>query len=94
MIARRSMAVRPVRSSTTLRPMRLAVVAFALVVIPLAAGSTAAWETRAPMPLPRTEVVAATLGQEIVVLGGLTIGGGPEPGLTVSSANEALTIEP
>lgn len=31
------------------------------------------WETRAPMPLARTEVVAATVGKEIFVLGGLTL---------------------
>lgn len=34
------------------------------------------WETRAPMPLPRTEVAAARVGNEIVVLGGLTVDGG------------------
>jgi hypothetical protein len=32
-----------------------------------------AWETRAPMPLPRTEVSAAAVGREIFVLGGLTL---------------------
>ena len=53
--------------------MRLAFAAFALVLVPLAAGSAAAWETRAPLPLPRTEVVAAAVGSEIVVLGGLTL---------------------
>ena len=52
--------------------MRLACVALGLLFVPLAAGSTAAWETRAPLPLPRTEVVAATVGSEIFVLGGLT----------------------
>jgi hypothetical protein len=32
-----------------------------------------AWDSRAAMPLPRTEVSAAAVGNEIVVLGGLTI---------------------
>lgn len=39
-------------------------------------GATAAphdWEIRAPMPVPRTEVSAAAVGREIVVLGGLTL---------------------
>ena len=31
------------------------------------------WETRAAMPVPRTEIAAATVGSEIVVLGGLTL---------------------
>jgi len=56
-----------------MRDVRLAFVALALVLVPLASGSTAAWETRAALPLPRTEVVAATVGSEIVVLGGLTL---------------------
>ena len=48
-------------------------VALALVLVPLATAGSYAWEARAPMPLPRTEVVAATVGNEIVVLGGLTL---------------------
>ena len=52
--------------------MRLAGVALALLLVPLAAGSTTTWESRAPLPLPRTEVAAAAVGSEIVVLGGLT----------------------
>jgi N-acetylneuraminic acid mutarotase len=47
--------------------------ALALVVVPLAVAGSAAWEERAPMPLPRTEVAAATVGSEIMVLGGFTI---------------------
>lgn len=47
-----------------------------LVVGGLAAGAPAQWESRAPMPLPRTEVVAAALGSEIVVVGGFTADGG------------------
>ena len=48
----------------------------AAAALALVGGSSAAptrWETRAPMPVPRTEVVAATLGAEVVVLGGLTV---------------------
>jgi hypothetical protein len=53
--------------------MRLGGVVLALVLIPLAAAASSAWETRAPMPLPRTEVAAAVVGSEIAVLGGFTI---------------------
>ncbi len=53
--------------------MRLACVALALIVVPVAVAGSSAWETRAPMPLPRTEVSAATVGSEIVVLGGFTL---------------------
>lgn len=55
------------------------VAAALLVVAALAATAGAApieWEPRAPMPLPRTEVAAALVGSEIVVLGGLTLDGG------------------
>jgi N-acetylneuraminic acid mutarotase len=37
------------------------------------------WETRAPLPVARTEVSAAVVGNEIVVLGGLTEDGGASP---------------
>lgn len=53
--------------------------AFGLVAAALATSAGAAssdWDGRAPMPLPRTEVAAATVGAEIVVLGGFTIDGG------------------
>jgi non-specific serine/threonine protein kinase len=50
---------------------RLAVV-LALVLAPVGVAGSAEWEQRAPMPLPRTEVSAATVGKEIVVLGGFT----------------------
>ena len=43
------------------------------VVATAASAAPSAWETRAPMPLPRTEVSAAVVGNEIVVLGGFTI---------------------
>ena len=45
----------------------------AAVVATAASAAPSAWETRAPMPLPRTEVSAAVVGNEIVVLGGFTI---------------------
>src|SRR5215213_5155078 len=32
--------------------------------------ATADWESRAPLPIPRTEVAAATVGREIAVVGG------------------------
>ena len=34
------------------------------------------WESRAPLPVPRTEVAAAAVGSEIVVVGGFTADGG------------------
>jgi hypothetical protein len=51
---------------------RLGCVVLALLLTPLAFASAAEWESRASMPLPRTEVAAATVGDEIVVLGGFT----------------------
>lgn len=57
--------------------MRAVIVALgALVLAAAAPAATSQWETRAAMPLPRTEVVAATLGNEIAVLGGFTADGG------------------
>lgn len=57
--------------------MRGAALALVPVVLATAASaSTAQWESRAPMPLPRTEVVAAATGSEIVVVGGFTADGG------------------
>jgi N-acetylneuraminic acid mutarotase len=49
---------------------RLALVAVGLAFIPLATAASSAWETRAPLPVARTEVVAAVVGSEIAVLGG------------------------
>ena len=48
------------------------VVIVALALIPVVSGAPGEWEARAPMPVPRTEVVAATVGAEIIVLGGFT----------------------
>ncbi len=38
-------------------------------------GSPAQWESRAPLPLPRTEVAAARVGSEIAVFGGFELDG-------------------
>lgn len=53
--------------------MRAVCIALGLAFVPLGSAGPSAWESRAPLPLPRTEVVAATAGGEIVVLGGLTM---------------------
>ena len=53
-----------------------AVLLVASAIATAASAAPSAWETRAPMPLPRTEVSAAVVGSEIVVLGGFTIDGG------------------
>ncbi|MGH3136277.1 MAG: Kelch repeat-containing protein [Gaiellaceae bacterium] len=60
-----------------IRPDVMRSTAGAILVAFVAAATAGAaardWEERAPMPVPRTEVAAATLGSEIVVLGGLTL---------------------
>ncbi|HET9437310.1 MAG TPA: hypothetical protein VFO64_03840 [Gaiellaceae bacterium] len=58
--------------------MRRAVLAafVAASVVATAGAAPTQWEARAAMPIPRTEVAAATVGAEIVVLGGFTIDGG------------------
>jgi N-acetylneuraminic acid mutarotase len=48
-----------------------------LALVPLAGAAPTQWDERAPMPLPRTEVVAATVGKEIFVLGGMLPTGAP-----------------
>ncbi|MGH3077207.1 MAG: Kelch repeat-containing protein [Gaiellaceae bacterium] len=54
--------------------MRVASLAALLVVlVPAAPGAATAWEMRAPLPVPRTEVVAAAVGSEIAVVGGLNL---------------------
>jgi N-acetylneuraminic acid mutarotase len=58
---------------STLKCVRLACVVLALVLVPVGIAASSAWEERAPMPLARTEVAAATVGSEIVVLGGFTV---------------------
>ena len=57
--------------------MRLVAFAVAgLALVPLAGAASTQWDERAPMPLARTEVVAATVGKEIFVLGGIPPEGG------------------
>jgi N-acetylneuraminic acid mutarotase len=56
--------------------MRVLLVALALVLVPVGLAGSRVWEERAPMPLPRTEISAATVGGELMVLGGFTIDGG------------------
>ena len=56
--------------------MKLLATVAAILVASTAGAATADWEARAPMPLPRTEVSAAVVGSEIVVLGGFTADGG------------------
>jgi hypothetical protein len=52
----------------------------ALLAIALVTGSAGAtpleWQAHAGLPVPRTEVAGATVGSEIVVVGGFTIDGG------------------
>jgi Kelch motif len=55
---------------------RLAAVVVAMVVAGSAGAATSEWDTNAPLPLPRTEVAAALVGNEVVVLGGFTSDGG------------------
>lgn len=51
----------------------VALAAASLAAAAAAAARAASSETSAPMPLPRTEVAAARVGDEIVVLGGLVL---------------------
>jgi N-acetylneuraminic acid mutarotase len=56
--------------------MRVAPLAALLVLfVPVALAGAADWETRAPLPVPRTEVAAATFGREIAVVGGFELDG-------------------
>jgi hypothetical protein len=47
------------------------------------------WLRLPDLPTPKHGLGVAALGGHVFV-----IGGGPEPGLTVSSANEALPVSP
>jgi N-acetylneuraminic acid mutarotase len=48
----------------------------AVIATGVASATPSDWDSRAPLPLPRTEVAAAAAEGEIVVLGGFTIDGG------------------
>jgi non-specific serine/threonine protein kinase len=50
-------------------------VSIALLLASGAPAATRDWETRAPLPVPRTEVAAAVFGSEIAVVGGFTAAG-------------------
>ncbi len=61
------------------RPIAAAFLAFLAAGATVAATAGAApsqWESHAPLPVPRTEVAAATVGREIVVVGGFIADGG------------------
>jgi N-acetylneuraminic acid mutarotase len=53
-----------------------AAIAIALAAVGVSSAASTEWEARAALPLPRTEVSAAAVGREIVVLGGFTADGG------------------
>ena len=55
--------------------MRTALLAVLLVAVPIALAGSADWEARAPLPVPRTEVVGAAVGNEIAVVGGFELDG-------------------
>ena len=60
-------------------------------MINLIAALAAAWIVGSPMPVPRTEVSAAPLGQEIVVVGGfLALGREQPPRRRVPPADDTL----
>ena len=44
-----------------------------VLLVPVALAGAADWETRAPLPVPRTEVAAAAFGSEIAVVGGFEL---------------------
>ena len=53
----------------------LAMVAVVLGLTSSAGAASTQWDSRAPMPIPRTEVAAAVVGNEVVVVGGFTSDG-------------------
>jgi N-acetylneuraminic acid mutarotase len=58
---------------------RVLALVLAAACLGLAAGARGAapdWETRAALPVPRSEVAAASVGSEVVVLGGFVADGG------------------
>lgn len=57
-------------------PHGLLPLALAAALPAVAVAGSPQWESRAPVPVPRTEVAAATLGGEIAVVGGVTADGG------------------
>jgi hypothetical protein len=67
---------RCLRRSGAASALLLPVLASMLLLVGAAAGRpTATWKRGAPMPLPRSEVAATTMGKEIVVAGGFLADG-------------------
>jgi N-acetylneuraminic acid mutarotase len=58
------------------RLLALALAAACLGLVSGVRGAAPAWERHAPLPVPRSEVAAASVGREVVVLGGFTADGG------------------
>ena len=58
------------------RALAVGLAAACLGLVHGARGATLQWETHAPLPVPRSEVAAARVGDEIVVLGGFLADGG------------------
>jgi N-acetylneuraminic acid mutarotase len=58
------------------RALAVGLAAACLGLVPGARGAALQWETRAPLPVPRSEVAAASVGGEVVVLGGFVADGG------------------
>jgi N-acetylneuraminic acid mutarotase len=61
------------------------VVGIAVAAVSHASAADLQWESRAALPLARTEVAAAILGAEIAVVGGFTSEGRPSPRVDVYS---------
>jgi N-acetylneuraminic acid mutarotase len=61
--------------SRLIRAAAVALAALTVLVAP-AGAATGAWTTHAPLPEPRSEVAAALVGSEILVVGGFVAGGG------------------
>ncbi|HEV8248824.1 MAG TPA: kelch repeat-containing protein [Gaiellaceae bacterium] len=61
------------------RSFGLVALALLAVATPSAAAPSARWESRAPLPVPRTEVSAAATGGRIVVAGGFLADGSSSP---------------
>ena len=57
----------------------IAILTFAALSMPVGAEAAPRWETLAPAPTPRTEAVAATVGEEIYLIGGFVPGGATVP---------------
>jgi N-acetylneuraminic acid mutarotase len=59
-------------------------------LIALALGGAAQWRSHAPLPVPRTEMAAATLGSEIAIVGGYVASGGSSNEVDLYSPGKGL----